>query len=145
MAPLCLLQSFSTLCPHGLAREFPVSPLQRKRNFKQSKEKTLKRRSKQGAGCCAYEWKFLVCVSYPQVVAPCKCKGTQKWITFSALNSERRKEAAKWKNCPTCQVSNGDSLSCIHNKGGRISELMDHFFPDRNGSLHQCGNRIVLF
>ncbi|CAM9329251.1 unnamed protein product [Scytosiphon promiscuus] len=38
-----------------------------------------------------------------KVVAPCKCKGTQKWITFSALNSERRKEAAKWKNCPTCQ------------------------------------------
>lgn len=39
-----------------------------------------------------------------QVVAPCKCKGTQKWISFSALNSERRKEATKWKNCPTCQV-----------------------------------------
>ncbi|CAM9885913.1 unnamed protein product [Ectocarpus sp. 12 AP-2014] len=39
----------------------------------------------------------------PQVVAPCKCKGTQKWISFSALNSERRKEATKWKNCPTCQ------------------------------------------
>lgn len=39
-----------------------------------------------------------------QVVAPCKCKGTQKWITFSALNSERRKEVAKWKNCPVCQV-----------------------------------------
>ncbi|CBJ27241.1 conserved unknown protein [Ectocarpus siliculosus] len=38
-----------------------------------------------------------------KVVAPCKCKGTQKWISFSALNSERRKEAAKWKNCPTCQ------------------------------------------
>ncbi|CAM9862592.1 unnamed protein product [Ectocarpus fasciculatus] len=38
-----------------------------------------------------------------KVVAPCKCKGTQKWISFSALNSERRKEATKWKNCPTCQ------------------------------------------
>eukprot|EP00903_Cladosiphon_okamuranus_P005559 g5535.t1 len=38
-----------------------------------------------------------------KVVAPCKCKGTQKWISFSALNSERRKEPVKWKNCPTCQ------------------------------------------
>lgn len=38
-----------------------------------------------------------------KVVAPCKCKGTQKWISFSALNSERRKEATKWKHCPTCQ------------------------------------------
>eukprot|EP00752_Nemacystus_decipiens_P011033 g9802.t1 len=38
-----------------------------------------------------------------KVVAPCKCKGTQKWISFSALNSERRKEPIKWKNCPTCQ------------------------------------------
>lgn len=39
-----------------------------------------------------------------QVVAPCKCKGTQKWISLSALNSERRREVAKWKNCPVCQV-----------------------------------------
>ncbi|CAM9110709.1 unnamed protein product [Ectocarpus sp. 4 AP-2014] len=46
--------------------------------------------------------KASICGFFP-VVAPCKCKGTQKWISFSALNSERRKEATKWKNCPTCQ------------------------------------------
>ncbi|CAM9697441.1 unnamed protein product [Ectocarpus sp. 8 AP-2014] len=46
--------------------------------------------------------KASICEFLP-VVAPCKCKGTQKWISFSALNSERRKEATKWKNCPTCQ------------------------------------------
>lgn len=39
-----------------------------------------------------------------KVVAPCKCRGTQKWISFSALNGERRKEVAKWKHCPVCQV-----------------------------------------
>ena len=58
-----------------------------------------------------------VCVEPAQVVAPCKCKGTQKWISFSALNSERRKEPVKWKNCPTCQVwpvSCFDSCGFIH-------------------------------
>lgn len=39
-----------------------------------------------------------------KVVAPCRCKGSQKFISISALNQQRRKEPEKWKCCPTCQA-----------------------------------------
>lgn len=39
-----------------------------------------------------------------KVVAPCRCKGTQRWIAVRALNQQRRKEPQKWERCPTCQA-----------------------------------------
>ncbi|CAM9466799.1 unnamed protein product, partial [Heterosigma akashiwo] len=39
-----------------------------------------------------------------KVVAPCKCKGTQKWIQWSALNQQWRNEPHKFKNCNTCKT-----------------------------------------
>jgi len=37
-----------------------------------------------------------------KVVAPCHCKGTQKWIAIRALNQQRRKDPQKWQKCPIC-------------------------------------------
>ncbi|CAM9794825.1 unnamed protein product, partial [Chrysoparadoxa australica] len=39
-----------------------------------------------------------------KVVAPCKCKGSQKWIAIKALNQQRRKEPEAWRRCPTCSA-----------------------------------------
>ena len=37
-----------------------------------------------------------------KVVAPCKCRGTQKWIQLAALNRQRRLEPEKWIKCSVC-------------------------------------------
>ena len=37
-----------------------------------------------------------------KVVAPCKCRGTQKWIQLAALNRQRRLEPEKWIRCSVC-------------------------------------------
>ncbi|CAM9227215.1 unnamed protein product [Hapterophycus canaliculatus] len=77
-----------------------------------------------------------------KVVAPCKCKGTQKWITFSALNSERRKEAAKWKNCPTCQGPIDYKLYEAY--GGGVGKAVSAVLNNPRGTRYAIGALATL-
>eukprot|EP00611_Tribonema_gayanum_P008312 TRINITY_DN1780_c2_g3_i1.p1 TRINITY_DN1780_c2_g3~~TRINITY_DN1780_c2_g3_i1.p1 ORF type:complete len:323 (+),score=103.73 TRINITY_DN1780_c2_g3_i1:61-969(+) len=52
-----------------------------------------------------------------KVVAPCRCKGSQRWIAIRALNQQRRREPLKWSKCPTCQAHIDYSLYEAHMAG----------------------------
>ncbi|CAM9493765.1 unnamed protein product, partial [Discosporangium mesarthrocarpum] len=77
-----------------------------------------------------------------KVVAPCKCKGTQKWISLAALNSERRKEPQKWKRCPTCQAPIDYKLYEEH--GGSVGKLVSGVLNNTKSSRVVLGLLVAI-
>jgi len=62
-----------------------------------------------------------------KVVAPCKCKGSQKWISWSALNQQYRNEPEKWKSCSVCrtQIDYAQYQRFASSSGQLLSKLLE--------------------
>jgi len=63
-----------------------------------------------------------------KVVAPCKCKGSQKWIQWSALNQQYRTEPEKWHACSVCRakIDYKQYQQFASASGQLLSALLDH-------------------
>eukprot|EP00640_Fibrocapsa_japonica_P002647 CAMPEP_0113935638 /NCGR_PEP_ID=MMETSP1339-20121228/2757_1 /TAXON_ID=94617 /ORGANISM="Fibrocapsa japonica" /LENGTH=249 /DNA_ID=CAMNT_0000937863 /DNA_START=152 /DNA_END=901 /DNA_ORIENTATION=- /assembly_acc=CAM_ASM_000762 len=63
-----------------------------------------------------------------KVVSPCKCKGSSKWIQWSALNWEMRHAPDKWQSCPTCRtkIDYSQYRQWSGTRGQVLTAVLDH-------------------
>ncbi len=70
-------------------------------------------------------------------VAPCGCKGSQKWIQFSEYNKLRRKDPQQWITCQTCQQPFQPQLFTPYGglKGALVGLLLERMYIVRVAML----------